>query len=38
VPWAEDALPNVDMPPHLRRMSMDFFCAPFGRNDIEQAP
>lgn len=38
VPWADEALPDVVMPPHLRRMSMDFFCAPFGPNDIDEAP
>ncbi|MCW6509186.1 hypothetical protein [Lichenifustis flavocetrariae] len=38
VPWAETAMPEVEMPPHLRRMSMDFFCAPFGPNDVDPAP
>lgn len=27
-----------DMPPHLGVMAGDFFCAPFGRSDIEPAP
>lgn len=42
VPWAdqpEDALRfGPAMPPHLRRMSGDFFCAPFCADDIEGAP
>ncbi|WP_226782442.1 hypothetical protein [Oceaniglobus trochenteri] len=42
VPWAD--LPDdparfaPDMPPHLRRMSGDFFCAPFVLDDVEEAP
>jgi hypothetical protein len=38
VPWAEEDLSHIDMPPHLRRMSVDFFCAPFGAADAEPAP
>lgn len=42
VPWADgpddtDRFPP-DMPPHLRAMSGDFFCAPFGADDVEDAP
>jgi len=42
VPWAD--LPDdplrfpAEMPPHLRRMSRDFFCAPFCADDLEGAP
>lgn len=42
VPWAD--LPDdpvrfpPDMAPHLRRMSGDFFCAPFCADDVEGAP
>lgn len=42
VPWAD--LPDdparfpADMAPHLRRMSGDFFCAPFCADDVEGAP
>lgn len=39
-PWVDD--PAAEFPeataPNVRRLSGDFFCAPFGRNDIEQAP
>ena len=42
VPWADDvddpARPSPEMPPHLRRMSGDFFCAPFCADDVEHAP
>jgi hypothetical protein len=41
VPWADspdaDRMP-ADAPPHLARMSGDFFCAPFCADDIEGAP
>ena len=42
VPWAD--MPDdparfaADMAPHLRRMSGDFFCAPFCADDVEGAP
>ncbi len=39
-PWIgerEDAFPD-GTPPNVRRLSGDFFCAPFGRNDVEPAP
>ena len=42
VPWAD--LPDdparflPGMAPHLRRMSGDFFCAPFCADDVEGAP
>jgi len=39
-PWVGD--PQAEFPagsaPNVRRLSGDFFCAPFGRNDIEDAP
>ncbi|GAB5461550.1 hypothetical protein [Hoeflea alexandrii] len=39
-PWVDD--PEADFPPdtpaNVRRLSGDFFCAPFGRNDIEEGP
>ncbi|AKI01601.1 hypothetical protein IMCC20628_02906 [Hoeflea sp. IMCC20628] len=39
-PWVDD--PAVTFPvgtaPNVQRLSGDFFCAPFGRNDIEDAP
>jgi hypothetical protein len=42
VPWADDgddpARFAPDQPPHLRRMSGDFFCAPFCADDVEGAP
>jgi hypothetical protein len=42
VPWADGpddpARFALDMAPHLRRMSRDFFCAPFCADDVEGAP
>ncbi len=41
VPWADTVDGNripPDAPPHLKRMSGDFFCAPFCADDIEGAP
>ncbi len=41
VPWADSVDPDrvrEELPPHLRRMSGDFFCAPFGLDDVEGAP
>lgn len=41
VPWADADDPTrmpPDAPPHLRRMSGDFFCAPFCADDVEAAP
>lgn len=39
-PWVDD--PGTEFPagtaPNVKRLSGDFFCAPFGRNDIEHAP
>ena len=39
-PWVDD--PAVEFPigtaPNVKHLSGDFFCAPFGRNDIEDAP
>lgn len=36
-PWIGEELSD-DIPVGLSRLSGDFFCAPFGRNDIEEAP
>lgn len=39
-PWVDDpdlVFPDTT-PPNVRRLSGDFFCAPFGRNDVEEAP
>lgn len=41
VPWADQDDPArlpPGSPPHLARMSGDFFCAPFGIDDVEGAP
>lgn len=42
VPWADGPQDPARFPdgmaPHLRRMSGDFFCAPFVTDDIEGAP
>ncbi len=42
VPWADSPEDPVrfpaDMAPHLRRISGDFFCAPFCADDVEGAP
>jgi len=39
-PWVDD--PAADFPeataPNVKRLSGDFFCAPFGRNDVEEGP
>ncbi|MEP3436629.1 MAG: hypothetical protein ABJN75_07605 [Hoeflea sp.] len=39
-PWVDD--PAAEFPagtaPNVKRLSGDFLCAPFGRNDIENAP
>ena len=39
-PWVDE--PDIQgdeaLPPHLRTLSGDFFCAPFGLNDVEPAP
>ncbi|WP_422372969.1 hypothetical protein [Hoeflea sp.] len=39
-PWVDDpdAVFEETTPPNVRRLSGDFFCAPFGRNDIEPGP
>lgn len=40
-PWADEADPVAEAPgaaPHLARLAGDFFCAPFGKADIEDAP
>ena len=39
-PWVDgpdEVLPE-DLPPNVRRLSGDFLCAPFGRNDVVAAP
>jgi len=41
VPWADGDDPTrlpPDAQPHLRRMSGDFFCAPFCTDDVEGGP
>lgn len=41
VPWADTPDPGFDLPDaqaHLRRMSGDFFCAPFCRDDVSDGP
>ncbi|WP_201842243.1 hypothetical protein [Microvirga zambiensis] len=38
VPWAGEDLSHIDMRPHLHRMSVDFFCAPFAAADVDPAP
>lgn len=39
-PWVGDASTQRSnrFPPHLKRLSIDFLCAPFGHSDVEQAP
>lgn len=39
-PWLGDdeATFPEGTPPNVKRLSGDFFCAPFGRNDVEAAP
>ena len=39
-PWVDDPAIQGDATIHPveRRLSGDFFCAPFGRNDVEPAP
>ena len=39
-PWVEDAAIAEDesIPGNLRFLSGDFFCAPFGKSDVEDAP
>lgn len=36
-PWVEDAavIADPDMPPNLKFLSGDFFCAPFSTSDVE---
>ncbi|OBZ92133.1 hypothetical protein ADU59_28425 [Pararhizobium polonicum] len=36
-PWIDEPL-DASTPPHLQRLSIDFFCAPFGQSDVESAP
>ncbi|MGJ8571874.1 MAG: hypothetical protein ACSHXI_14360 [Hoeflea sp.] len=38
--WVDDpdaVFPDAT-PPNVKRLSGDFFCAPFGRNDVEEGP
>ena len=38
--WVDDpdaVFPDAT-PPNVKRLSGDFFCAPFGRSDVEEAP
>ena len=39
-PWLDEPEIQDDetLPPHLRGLAGDFFCAPFGLNDVEPAP
>ncbi len=39
-PWIEDVAITEDesLPGNLRFLSGDFFCAPFGKSDVENAP
>jgi hypothetical protein len=39
-PWVDDPAITTDesIPPSLRYLSGDFFCAPFGESDVEPAP
>ena len=39
-PWVDDPAITADesIPPNLRYLSGDFFCAPFGASDVEPAP
>lgn len=39
-PWLDEAAVQADetLSPHLRALAGDFFCAPFGLNDVEPAP
>ncbi len=39
-PWVEDKaiIGDQSIPPNLRFLSGDFFCAPFGASDLEEAP
>ena len=39
-PWLDEPAVTTDisLPPHLRALSGDFFCAPFGASDTEPAP
>lgn len=37
-PWADDEVVDESLPPHLKHLSIDFFCAPFGASDVEAAP
>jgi len=39
-PWLDDPVVQADetLPPHLRLLSGDFFCAPFAASDVEEAP
>jgi hypothetical protein len=39
-PWVDDPTITTDesIPPNLRYLSGDFFCAPFGESNVEPAP
>ena len=39
-PWVDDAAiaADPDIPANLKFLSGDFFCAPFARSDVEEAP
>jgi len=37
-PWVDEADTHASLPPVEAQLSGDFFCAPFGSSDIEDAP
>lgn len=37
-PWVDDETLDNDLCPVERKLSGDFFCAPFGKSDIEEFP
>jgi hypothetical protein len=39
-PWVDDSAISADQAilPNLKYLAGDFFCAPFGRSDVEEAP
>src|SRR5688572_12054495 len=39
-PWVDNPAVAADpaIPPNIKGLSGDFFCAPFGKSDVEEAP
>lgn len=37
-PWVDGEAVPEGLPPNVARLSGDFFCAPFSRNDVEDGP